>query len=473
MGRDEMNLAEFPLATLADKAPSGCKTLVFEDRIWDHGQQKHITRRLTITASDKFGLPTALDDEVILGLVQLSKEAGFADRCVPFSLYQLIHLLGWREEGKSYTRVRTSLKRWLGVTLFYENAWWDKCHKRWVDAHFHLLDNLWLYRGANSEPVRCCGNRKRNQSYFSWNDIVYGSFRSGYLKRLDLDFYRTLRRSTTKRVYRFLDKRFHHSKCVRFDLRRFACEHIGLSRKYDAGQLKRRLIPALVELEQAGFLQALPPAARFRRLRRGEWEVLFLRGTLAVPSSVANRHWTAEERELVDRGVTPATAARLARDFSPQVIRAKLEIFDQLCQRQDRRVSRNPAGYLVKSIREDYLPPPGFFPVLARPTPAEASDKSPSTSGTPRPEKTKESRWTRTERQVEAFLSQLSPEERNRIEAEAVTTARGLMAEGLRRATASGNKKMVQDYRRAILLRRVRDLTAEGERFQAKTACLA
>ena len=39
MGRDEMNLAEFPLAMLADRVPHGCKTLVFEDRIWDQGPE--------------------------------------------------------------------------------------------------------------------------------------------------------------------------------------------------------------------------------------------------------------------------------------------------------------------------------------------------------------------------------------------------------------------------------------------------
>ncbi len=40
MGRDEMNLAEFPLTTLADRAPRGCKTLVFENRIPDRGQSQ-------------------------------------------------------------------------------------------------------------------------------------------------------------------------------------------------------------------------------------------------------------------------------------------------------------------------------------------------------------------------------------------------------------------------------------------------
>jgi len=79
MGRDEMNLAEFPLATLANRAPRGCKTLVFADRIWDRGQAQHRFRRLTISASDKYGLPTAIDNEVIVGLIQVSKADAFVD----------------------------------------------------------------------------------------------------------------------------------------------------------------------------------------------------------------------------------------------------------------------------------------------------------------------------------------------------------------------------------------------------------
>ena len=101
MGRDEMNLAEFPLATLADRAPRGCKTLVFEYPIGDPDQAQPRVRRLTISASDKYGLPMAVDDEVILGLVQVSMAAGFADRRVRFSRYQLIRLLGCATKGKA------------------------------------------------------------------------------------------------------------------------------------------------------------------------------------------------------------------------------------------------------------------------------------------------------------------------------------------------------------------------------------
>jgi hypothetical protein len=32
VGRDEMNLAEYPITLLTERVPQGCKTLVFEDQ---------------------------------------------------------------------------------------------------------------------------------------------------------------------------------------------------------------------------------------------------------------------------------------------------------------------------------------------------------------------------------------------------------------------------------------------------------
>ena len=63
IGRDELNLAEFPIALIADRVPAGQKTLYFEDR---HG-------RLTVTGSDAYGLPTATDTDVIVALIYLTK----------------------------------------------------------------------------------------------------------------------------------------------------------------------------------------------------------------------------------------------------------------------------------------------------------------------------------------------------------------------------------------------------------------
>lgn len=89
---DELNLAEFPLCCIADRTDPRQKTLAFEDKISDGSRGEMITRQLLITGSDECGLPTALDDEVFLGLIQLSKILGFADRKVHFTRYQLLPL---------------------------------------------------------------------------------------------------------------------------------------------------------------------------------------------------------------------------------------------------------------------------------------------------------------------------------------------------------------------------------------------
>ncbi|BBO33411.1 hypothetical protein PLANPX_3023 [Lacipirellula parvula] len=47
-------------------------------------------------------------------------------------------------------------------------------------------------------------------SSFVWNEVVFRSFKSGYLKAVDLVLFRQLHRAAAKRMYRFLDKRFYH-----------------------------------------------------------------------------------------------------------------------------------------------------------------------------------------------------------------------------------------------------------------------
>ena len=196
-GKDELNLAEFPLCALAHRLQPDQKTLRFEDRVWDGRRKETITRQLTITGSDAYGLPTALDDEVLLGLIQLSKLNQFADRIVRFTRYQLIQLLGWRNESKSYERLEASLNRWMGVTLYYKNAWWNKQHQCWVDEKFHVLDNTRLFQRENSGSG---ATEDGNSSAFIWNEVIFQSFQAGNLKGIDFDFFRELRGAVAKRL---------------------------------------------------------------------------------------------------------------------------------------------------------------------------------------------------------------------------------------------------------------------------------
>ena len=386
--KDELNLAEFPIAALTDRIPDGQTTLVFEDKL-ERRDSPPIVRRLTIMGTHKHGLPTSLDDEVLVGLIQLTKRrSNFTDPRVQFSRYELIELLGWPQSGQSYKRIEEALHRWVGVLLMYENAWWDNAAKSWVDENFHVLDNVTLYdrerrrtRPKSRADKAGAGRADRAPaplplSSFRWNEVIFQSFQSGNLKQLDLEFYLRLRLPTTKRMFRFLDKRFYRRSRLDFDLRTLACEHIGMSRSYAPTELKRRLKPALEELEQLGFLEPLSLEERYSYVSRGTWRIILIRGREAV---VDGSPAPQDSFELIEalkaRGVTIKTASELVETLPPGRIQTKIDVFDWLMKNEDKRVGKNPAGYLVASIRADYQAPNDF------PTETTAGSPSGSKSG--------------------------------------------------------------------------------------------
>jgi hypothetical protein len=383
--KDELNLAEFPIAALTDRVPNGQTTLVFEDKL-ERRDHPPIVRRLTIMGTVKHGLPTSTDDEVLVGLIQLTKRrSNFTNAKVPFSRYELIELLGWPQSGASYRRIEEALNRWVGVVLMYENAWWDNTAKSWVDENFHVLDNVTLYdkerrkraggKGGKANAKAATGRRPKKTgsegdplplSSFRWNEVIFESFQSGNLKQLDLEFYLRLRLPTTKRMFRFLDKRFYRRTRLDFDLRTLACEHIGMSRSYAPTELKRRLKPALEELEQLGFLEPLDPEERYSWVSRGNWRIILIRSQAETPDAPPPE---TEAQVLIDslvaRGVTSKVAAELVANHPYGRLRTKLEVFDWLVKNEDKRVGKNPAGYLVASIKSDYQAP-GEFTDLAK-----------------------------------------------------------------------------------------------------------
>lgn len=273
-GRDEMNLVEFPIATLSERN-NGKNILEYQRETYDRVLGKPVVRKLTVTGDVKHGLPTAKDEEVYLGLLQLTKITNdFKEPKVLFTRSQLIKLMGWKNRDWSYHRVAKAFCRLTGVRLFYENAWRDNSKKRYCSqGGFGLLDSFQLRDGRIRSPG---GDETDRLSEFRWNSVVFDSFQSGYLKKIDYSKARELS-VVARRMYRYLDKHFYPPKktTLVLNLKTFAFEHIGLSRRYDSAQIRRALDKPIRELEITGFLQ--PAKQRFRKLsgQRGEWEATF------------------------------------------------------------------------------------------------------------------------------------------------------------------------------------------------------
>lgn len=352
-GRDENNLAEFPLSVLSDTVPDGLKTLEFEDTVSDWKTGQTITRKVCITGSDKFGLPRPKDEDVLLALVQLTKIANnFTSPEVHFTKRQLLQILDWETTGWAYERLEESLHRWKGVSVHYKSAWRDNARGKWCDSEaLGVIEYVKLTDGRQ----KVTGDGSDGQCRIIWNKALFDSFASGYLKRLDYGTYRSLERPAARRAFRFLDKRFHHKPDWEFELRAFACEKIGLSRSYDTGQLKERLKPALGELERIGFIAPV----RYHKERPKVWRIAISKAEAKANAECVEHSELAEL--LINRGIAAEIATQLVAEFSAEQIRQQVAIFDWYATRNDKRISKNPPGFLAAAIRKNYQAPKEFL----------------------------------------------------------------------------------------------------------------
>ena len=444
---DELNLAEFGLASAGERHLDGKKTVIFEDTVWDKTARKRLPRKLAISGSDLYGLPTAKDDDVLLALVQLSAAGGFADRDVQFSRYELLKLLRWEDSTRNYRRLSKSLRRWAGLTVYSNRAFYDHRRKSWVNRDFGVIDNLLVYEREASE-----GAAAPQSSRFTWNQVFFDSFQAGYLKRLDWDLYCRLNSPVAKRLYRFLDKRFYRGGTVEADLRTLAERTVRLSGSNHTGQHKRQLLVGIAELEREWELKPAEPAARFRREARGKWTVVFERKRQSAGVAAGNT-LSGIAADLAAAGVSATMAVRLAKDPDERTVRTMLALFEHYRATGKRR----DAGFLVNCVRDPASVrfPPNFVeprPAVPR-LPPDARSKSrvrPLRDSIGRPGAEAPTAEIAAQRAFSSFWDDLDESGRAAFEREAAAACGPLLRDGLDRTRPAGGAAF-STYRKLVL----------------------
>lgn len=134
---------------------------------------------------------------------------------------------------------------------------------------------------------------------------------------------------------------------------------------------------------------------------------------------------SAIESELTKRGVAAKTAADLAARHPAEFIAKKIEHFDYLVGKGDKKVSKSPSGYLFMSINDDYSEPKGFGVVeAAKITARETSERQ-------RQMREKETKDKEERRAIKEFRKRLTPEGLAKLEAEAVARADDITRQSL------------------------------------------
>jgi hypothetical protein len=355
IGKDEMNLVENPIALLTDRPDPNQKTLVFtQPYTGKDGKLKEA--KWLVTGSDQHGLPLAGDEDIILVLLELTKEQGFKSRTIEFSRYEIVRRLKgslWSPSGEDYRRIQSALDRLVGVTI-YADRWYDLSKRSFGAIRFHILEKVVLHDEAP-------GRKRLMQPPFrlssiTWDESIFRSFQNGYIKNLDLDRYFALKSPIARRLYRLLDKRFYDGKPqFEISLRLLAYENLGLSRNYEYdSHIKAKMKKAHDELVANGCISGYD----FRPGREGIIVIYYpakRSAPLLVPATEREEQSNSDLMQvLMQAGISRDVADNLSSTFSEEHIREKLSYLPYAN-------AKNPGGWLRRAIESDWQAPAGYL----------------------------------------------------------------------------------------------------------------
>jgi hypothetical protein len=336
-GLDVFDLAEFPISVLGDAAPAGLLLLEFSDgnKSWQ------------VSADPRYGLPTAIDVEVYVALVAASRGHS-PHQNIPFRRRPLIQSLGWNDRGDSYDRLTLALRRWSHTRITALNAVHDPKTGTWrEETGFQILESFRIYHrnGSQEAPWAC---------WFRWGGQIADLLAAGYHHELDVATYMQLKSPIAQAEFRYLSAKVRDGKeTFEQHLSTYAQQHIGLRQQY-VSKIKEKLAPSHRQLLASGFLRSVEYGVMKSGPHRGEAKITVrvarrMNGTAVEMAALPSP--TLADR-LADAGVTRATAEQLAAEM-PGETEAQLDYWPH----RDHTGMKNPAGALVKAIREKWAAP--------------------------------------------------------------------------------------------------------------------
>lgn len=368
IGRDEMNLAEFPIAMLSHRANTQTLTL-HKERQLKLPDGREIRQEWTVTGTPEYGLPQPCDEDVLLGLLKIASDTGFDTPRVHFTQRALLHLICWPSQAWSHQRLEQALARLTTTKILAKNSFWDKRYRRYRQTlHFGIIDS---YEMVDREGWK-------NSSALNWarfSDEFFDSIQVGYIKPLSFNLYFSLESSVTKRLFRYLDKKRHQKTRFEIRLHLLATVHVGLSPakcRYPSS-IKEKLAPAHDELVRCGFLESVD----YDLDDKGEVKVIYTFGTPLTASEQPFLPGLETGADLIQRlveaGVNEKVARELVRSQARAMVERQLDVVVYLLQ-TDAASIRNPGAFLAQSIREGWtMQPPGYLSPAERARRAEAS----------------------------------------------------------------------------------------------------
>lgn len=437
-GYDELNLGRLSLI-------SGQKTVPPTLRMWQKNIVTPDGRPVVITCStiDHQVVPHGLDNDFMVGLLNLCFDAGLPDGPFTVSAYGLLKAAGFPDTAQYYRSLEESLVRLNKAQYTIDEGWYTHGTQRWTTQSFAQVSYL-SYNRSNA------GIRSTSVITVQLAPPIMDSLRSGYIKPLDLKFYRSLSQPLVRAVYRQLDTlQFDDStpsglaKELEFPLMGWASRLGIISDRPD--NVERTLRPAHDELLAHQYVRQVEIT--------GRGKTKLIRYVFGPPPQPEH---PALAQLLMDRSVKQGVAVRLSTVF-PDRIEEAARRFDHYLRTTQKPVS-NPGGLLVSMVQrpEDFAHLPGYV-APAKVTKAEEPLRLPKRRSEPDAEievlEARESarigalegpelyEWAYRQLSVLGVMKRLTPHERGLLQGaveDAQLDARHLIREMTRQLHAGG-----------------------------------
>lgn len=200
--KTEVNINRNPFFCLSDKDIP--KTLKIERKDTVEIDGKSVSVLWKVSANPEYGYPGPFAKQVHKAFEVLFSQHGFPlSKVFPFSIYQLLEIIGVAKKGSNYQKVRTAIQQLVSTTIEAKGSFYHKGKQRYIADTYHLFDRV-LFKGE----VGTDGVTVENNFVFI-SDAYLDSINSFYIKDIDWNYYQQLSNVTSGRLYEVLDMLFY------------------------------------------------------------------------------------------------------------------------------------------------------------------------------------------------------------------------------------------------------------------------
>lgn len=435
------------------------------------GRKSDVHTRWEVDYSKKHGQPGPLAYK--LDTLIINRRIEEAKRPIPKiirlgSLKELCRELGMAETGGNTNQIKKSLfqNALAGITA--------KTVYRDTDGTEKTLEAVFTRYSVILTGEKLPDGRKAEAVYVLLNEIFMQVLNGAMTRPLDYEYLRSLS-PAPQRFYELLSYQMYAA--LKYDRPRAKltysdfCAHAPQTRHTDWERVRSQMNKVHRPHKESGYILQVDFQQTTDANGQPDWIMLYRPGpkaqgefraftkrggptvlemepaeTPALPLDVGT---TELERELIRRGVTPASASNLVRDHAEAKIQAQMERLDWIAEKKPSQVE-DQAAYLVGAIRGDYAAPKGFVSKAEKQRRLEAKQaKDRQAADERRLKQQQEARERERDRQAAAYWDSLIAEEKAdlQIRADAVADPAQLATE------TDALKRIGQHLRRQAFIR--------------------